>query len=90
MLWKIGFRHDSICSLKCDNAKEYTDSGTMNNFSEEQGILIDPVAAYSPELNGLAERINKTVIERTRAMVFDANIAFKMWALCCYYSCVST
>ncbi|XP_057654122.1 uncharacterized protein LOC130892631 [Diorhabda carinulata] len=36
--------------------------------------------SYTPEHNGLAERMNRTLVERARCMLFYANLEKKLWA----------
>lgn len=73
------FPGNKIAYFRCDNAKEYVGSSKLESFCTENGIVLDPVPPYSPELNGVAERMNRTIMERMRAMIFDSNLAFKMW-----------
>lgn len=35
---------------------------------------------YTPEQNGTAERMNRTIVEKARCMLFDANLSVKYWA----------
>ena len=39
---------------------------------ENHGIVHEPTPAYAPESNGVAERANRTIMERTRALLIDA------------------
>jgi Integrase core domain. len=58
----------TIKELRCDNGKEYVNGkGYMNakvfQFAKEKGILIKPCPAYVHELNGTAERYNRTLMD---------------------------
>lgn len=37
-------------------------------------------APYSAQQNGLAERMNRTIIEKVRCMLFEANMSKGFWA----------
>jgi hypothetical protein len=34
---------------------------------------------YTPQLNGKAEKLNRTLVEKARAMLFDSNLDSEMW-----------
>lgn len=35
--------------------------------------------SYTPEQNGLSERMNQTLVERAKCMLFNANLSKKFW-----------
>ena len=41
----------------------------LKAWCNEQGIEIQPTAPYSPSQNGVAERMNRTLVELARAMI---------------------
>ncbi|CAH2088679.1 unnamed protein product [Euphydryas editha] len=49
-----------IKELRCDNGKEYINARVLK-FTREKGILIKPCPAYVHELNGTAERYNRSL-----------------------------
>lgn len=54
-----------------------------NSFSEhlrKYGIVHQKTCLYTPEQNGVAERMNRTVVERMRCMLFDSGLDGKYWA----------
>jgi transposase InsO family protein len=54
----------------------------MKDWMVEQGIIPQPVAAGTPEANGRAESLNKTIVERVRALHrFDLPVAFWIFAV---------
>lgn len=79
LIMRNQFPNDRIAYFRCDNAKEYIDSAQMEIFCSQNGIILDPVPPYSPELNGVAERMNRTIMEKIRAMLLDSNLSFNMW-----------
>lgn len=64
--------------LRCDNGGEYR-SRELKEFCVAEGIVLDFVPPYTPQLNGVAERINRTLCEKTRAMLVDAELDKRLW-----------
>lgn len=59
--------------LKCirsDNGGEYI--GPFDEYCKQQGIRDQKTYPKTPRLNGLAERINRTLIERVRCLLSKA------------------
>jgi len=59
--------------LKCictDNGGEYC--GPFDVYCKQQNIKHEKTPSKTPQLNGLAERMNKTVIKRVRCMLSEA------------------
>lgn len=50
-----------IGRVKCDNGGEYT-SNEFNDFCEQRGIQLNCTVPYNPELNSVAERMNRTLM----------------------------
>lgn len=67
-----------IEKLRCDNGGEYT-SHAFKDFCREKGIRIQYTVAYNPEQNGVAERFNRTVMERARSLIFDSKLEKDLW-----------
>lgn len=44
------------------------------------GIIHQKTNPYSPEQNGLCERMNRTLIEKARCLLFDAGLDKEFWA----------
>ena len=61
-----------ISRLRCDSGGEYV-SKEMGAFCEGKGIVLEYTTTCSPELNGVSERMNRTLAERTRSMLIEAN-----------------
>ena len=57
-----------INCLMIDNRGEYTND-EFDNFSQHEGIKRQFTMTYTPQQNGMAERMNKTLLEKTRAML---------------------
>ncbi|KAL3833987.1 hypothetical protein ACJIZ3_008723 [Penstemon smallii] len=81
-IFKVRVELESEKKTKCmrtDNGGEYT-SNEFDNFCQQEGIKRQFTVAYTPQQNGVAERMNKTFLERTRAMSRTAGIAKSFWA----------
>ena len=67
--------------LKCirtDNGGEYC--GPFDRYCREQGIRHQKTPPKTPQLNGLAERMNRTLVERVRCLLAEAKLPFLFWA----------
>ena len=74
------FKNEPVTILRTDNAKEYI-AGDMELYCDQTGITIDSGAPYSPELNGLSERKNRVIIEKTRSLLIESGLASNKWSL---------
>lgn len=68
-----------IITLRSDNGKEYCNQ-SMDEFLRKNGIVHQTTVPYTPEQNGVAERMNRTLVEKARCMLFEANLGTKFWA----------
>lgn len=68
-----------IKCLRTDNGGEYT-SDEFDAFCQQEGIKRQFTVAYTPQQNGVAERMNRTLLDRTRAMLRTAGLAKSFWA----------
>ena len=59
-----------------DNAKEYV---SMGKYLREEGITQTFSTAYTPQSNGLAERYNRTLLDKVRSMLQDTGLEMKFW-----------
>jgi hypothetical protein len=67
-----------VKAFHCDNAKEYI-SKDVREYLGSRGIRLELTAPYSPQQNGVAERLNRTLIEHARAMLAARNIPLFLW-----------
>lgn len=68
--------------FRTDNGTEYC-SRRFNAFIKANGIQHQLTNAYTPEQNGVAERMNRTIIERAKCTIFDADLNDNYWAEAC-------
>lgn len=64
--------------LRCDNGLEYINEN-VKNWCKNRGIFINNTTAYTPQLNGKSERLNRTLVEKTRAMIKGENGNKNLW-----------
>jgi len=62
-----------------DRGGEYLNN-ELKDFYSAKGIVHQTTAPYTPEQNGKAERLNRTLMERVRAMLQDAKLPNSLWA----------
>uniref|UniRef100_T1IH58 Integrase catalytic domain-containing protein n=1 Tax=Strigamia maritima TaxID=126957 RepID=T1IH58_STRMM len=65
-----GFKLKAICT---DRGGEFT-AGEFEKYLRHHGIEIQRTNAYSPQMNGTAERINRTILDGVRAMLADTDL----------------
>ncbi|GBL85692.1 Retrovirus-related Pol polyprotein from transposon TNT 1-94 [Araneus ventricosus] len=70
--------NDTVKRIRCDNAKEYV-SGELQKVARNAGVEIDPCPPYTPQLNGVAERMNRTLFDKARAMLYDSKLPKRCW-----------
>jgi transposase InsO family protein len=69
-------------SLKClriDNKGEYT-SNEFENYYSEYGIRYEKTIPSTLQHNGVAKRINRTIVEKVRCMLRMAKLPKSFWA----------
>lgn len=64
--------------LRTDGGGEYS-SESFKSFLRNEGILLQQTAPYSPQQNGKAERMNRSLIEMTRCLLRDADMDKRYW-----------
>ena len=65
--------------LRSDNGGEYK-SKSMSEFRKSRGIVHELTVPYTPEQNGVAERMNRTLVESARSMMSHAKLPVRFWA----------
>ena len=67
-----------IKELRTDNGLEYL-SNEFQDYLRQAGIRHRTSVAYTPQSNGKAERLNRTLLEKARPMLASANLNMNMW-----------
>ena len=68
-----------VKGLRSDNGGEYTGSHFVEYLSSE-GVRHELTFPKTPEQNGVAERLNRTLMEMVPTMLFESNLPHKFWA----------
>ncbi|KAK9065390.1 hypothetical protein SSX86_016773 [Deinandra increscens subsp. villosa] len=80
--WRILVENQTerkIKKLRTDNGLEFCNS-EFNDFCKKHGIGRHLTIPGTPQQNGLAERMNRTLLERLRCMLDGAGMPKKFWA----------
>lgn len=64
--------------LRLDNGGEYI-SSEFKTLCREKGIQIEYTIPRTPQHNGVAERYNRTVMEKARCLIFDSTLTKEYW-----------
>ncbi|GKF48841.1 gag-pol polyprotein [Tanacetum coccineum] len=81
-VYKARVELDSGKKIKClrtDNGGEYT-GNEFDTFCRQEEIKRQFTTVYTPQPYGVAERMNKTLLERARAMLATASLGKSFWA----------
>ena len=65
--------------LRTDEGGEYT-SNEFEEFLKSAGIRHEQTISKTPEQNGVAERMNRTLVESERSILSDAHLPHTFWA----------
>ncbi|RVX13264.1 Retrovirus-related Pol polyprotein from transposon TNT 1-94 [Vitis vinifera] len=80
--WKVMVETETGLKVKClrsDNGGEYIDGG-FSEYCVAQGIRMEKTIPGTPQQNGVAERMNRTLNERARSMRLHAGLPKTFWA----------
>lgn len=71
--------NNKICYLRTDGGGEYI-SHNFRRYMRENGIQHEMTTPYTPEHNGLAERMNRTIAKKVRSMIADSGLKKELWS----------
>lgn len=74
-----------IKTLRTDNGLEYMNL-KFQEILKKDGIRHQRSNVHTPQQNGLAERNNRSIVEKARCMLFDAGLPLTFWAEAVNYS----
>ena len=80
--WKAMVEKSTGRRVKClrtDNGGEYT-SLEFQSYLKKEGIVHELTVPRTPQQNGVAERLNRTLMEAVRSMLVGAKLPQKFWA----------
>ena len=70
--------------VRCDNAKEFQ---KIEGDLSSKGINVEWTTTYTPEQNGVAERLNRTLVTMVRCMLQEADLPDGFWPYAAQYAC---
>ena len=65
--------------IRKDNGGEYT-SEEFIEFCKQRDIIKEQTIPYTPQQNGVAERMNRTIMDNVRAMLYHSKLPLYLWA----------
>ncbi|KAG8499034.1 hypothetical protein CXB51_005442 [Gossypium anomalum] len=65
--------------LRTDNGLEFC-SDEFNRLCKSEGIIRHLTVRHTPQQNGVAERMNRTIMEKVRCMLSNVNLPKSFWA----------
>ena len=68
-----------IKTLRTDNGLEYC-GAELTKEIEQAGIRRERTVAHTPQQNGVAERMNRTLVEMARCLLIKSNLPPSFWA----------
>jgi transposase InsO family protein len=74
-------------AVRTDRGSEYLND-QLSRYFRRKGVLHERSAPYTPQQNGKAERLNRTLMERVRAMLQDSGLGQELWAEAAATACV--
>ena len=69
---------EKVLTLRTDNGDEYV-SKKMQDWCTQRGIILQTTQPYSPDMNGIAERSLRTIIESASAMLWGCFLGLPFW-----------
>jgi transposase InsO family protein len=85
--WIQNEARSRIGSLHTDNGREYT-TNEFESYLHQHGIKHQTTIPYNPQQNNVAERMNMTLLNMVRSMMFFKNVKLMFWddaILCAVY-----
>jgi len=59
----------------------------QRDYDKKTGVVVEFTTAYIPEQNGVAERLNRTLITKVRAMLTETDLPQWLWGEAAYAAC---
>ncbi|KAL2227396.1 UNVERIFIED_CONTAM: Retrovirus-related Pol polyprotein from transposon TNT 1-94 [Sesamum indicum] len=79
--WKIFVENQTgkkLKSLRTDNGLEFCNKN-FSDLCEEFGIKRHKTNPYTPQQNGIAERINRTLLDKVRCLLISSGLPKSFW-----------
>lgn len=78
-----------LSKMRCDNGREYLGKD-FQDYCRSKGIRMIFTVPYTPQQNGVSERINRTLMEKVRALLHQSALAKEMWGEALYVAAYVT
>ena len=72
--------------LRTDNGGEYI-SQEFRDYCSKHGIWHEKTVSFTPQHNGVAERMNRTIVEKVRCMLRATKLPKSFWGATVLTSC---
>lgn len=69
----------TVQRVRSDNGSEYVNRA-LDGYFKLKGIKHETTIRFTPEQNGAAERLNRTLLEKVRSMLTDSGLPKNLWA----------
>ena len=73
-----------VAVICIDYAKEFLQ---LSKILKEMGIMSEFMVVYSPDQNGVAERLNRALVTMAKSMLFDVGLPEKFWGFAVETAC---
>lgn len=80
--WKNLVKNQVDRKVKClrtDNGLEFCNTA-FDVFCKKFGIERHKTCSYTPQQNGVAERMNRTIMEKVRCLLSESGLEERFWA----------
>src|SRR5664279_186397 len=87
--WKVMIERQTkrkVKLLRTDNGDEFC-SHAFNDYCSKEGIVRHHTIPNTPQHNGVAEWMNRTIISKARCMLSNARMNKRFWAESAYTAC---
>lgn len=68
-----------VKKLRTDNGLEFCNI-RFDQFCKDEGIVRHRTCTYTPQQNGVAERLNRSILNKVRSMLSESGLEPKFWA----------
>lgn len=65
-----------LATIRSDNAAEFQ---ALAGWGGDKGIEMEYIEASTPVQNGVTERLNRTLLETSKAIMIEANMPKQYW-----------
>lgn len=68
-----------VKKFRTNNGLEYCNI-RFDKFCKEEGVVRHRTCTYTPQQNGMAERLNQSIMNKVRSMLSESGLDLKFWA----------